>query len=84
MVAKHDRQTAVLFENVQRMLAPAPVKKKLHWLRSAQRLNLIRTSFVLVSTQFTFNGAFSFAHRRQNGAACPERITDSRTQRRLN
>jgi hypothetical protein len=27
MVAKHDRQIAVLFENVQRMLAPAPVKK---------------------------------------------------------
>jgi hypothetical protein len=27
MVAKHDRQIAVLFENVQKMLAPAPVKK---------------------------------------------------------
>jgi hypothetical protein len=27
MVAKHDRQIAVLFENVQRMLDPAPAKK---------------------------------------------------------
>jgi hypothetical protein len=27
MVAKHDRQISVLFENVQKMLAPVPVKK---------------------------------------------------------
>jgi hypothetical protein len=27
-VAKHDRQIAVLFENVQKMLAPVPLKKK--------------------------------------------------------
>ena len=27
-VAQHDRQIAVLFEHVQKMLAPAPVKKK--------------------------------------------------------
>jgi hypothetical protein len=27
MVAQHDRQIAVLFENVQKMLAPAPGKK---------------------------------------------------------
>ena len=27
MVAKHDKQIAILFENVQKMLAPPPVKK---------------------------------------------------------
>ena len=27
-VAQHDRQIGVLFENLQKLLAPAPVKKK--------------------------------------------------------
>ena len=45
-VSQHDRQIAVLFEQVQKMLAPVPGEEEPLRLRSAEGLNSVSSGFI--------------------------------------